>query len=112
MVVEIIEIAVTVAAVLLYTLSVQHTIPQCACWPSSLGSPPSNDAPVGVYPEVVTQDNGDRVLVVHDFAFGKYLGFLQVSFDDQGKVTSYGGNPILLDGSVIPGKMEMLKPHI
>lgn len=38
--------------------------------------------------------------MVQDYAFGKYLGFLQVEFDDNGKVTNYGGNPILLNNSI------------
>ncbi|XP_063404663.1 snake venom 5'-nucleotidase-like [Mytilus trossulus] len=64
------------------------------------GSPPSNDNPVDVYPTVVRNKNGDKVLVVQDYAFGKYLGFLQVEFDNNGKIIRYNGNPILLDNSI------------
>lgn len=42
------------------------------------GDPPSSEMPVGEYPWVVTKSNGERTLVVQDYAFGKYLGFLQV----------------------------------
>ena len=34
---------------------------------------------MGGYPAVVTRGDGTRALVVQDYAFGKYLGFLQVS---------------------------------
>ncbi|XP_064630931.1 snake venom 5'-nucleotidase-like [Lineus longissimus] len=61
------------------------------------GTSPSNDKPVGDYPTVVNQEDGAKVLVVQDYAFGKYLGFLQVVFDDSGIVESWSGNPILLD---------------
>ncbi|KAJ8314855.1 hypothetical protein KUTeg_007005 [Tegillarca granosa] len=64
------------------------------------GSAPSNEKPVGVYPTVVTQNNGAKVLVVQDYTFGKYLGFLQVTFDNQGVITNYSGNPILLDWNI------------
>ena len=68
-----------------------------------LGTPPSREKPKGEYPTVVKQDSGDKVLVVQAFAYGKYLGFLQVEFDDAGKVTSWAGQPILLDKSVKQG---------
>lgn len=64
------------------------------------GEAPSNEKPVNVYPTVITQSNGDKVLVVQDYTFAKYLGFLQVEFDNSGKMTSYSGNPILLDYTV------------
>ena len=69
-----------------------------------LGNPPSREKPKGDYPTVVKQDSGDEVLVVQAFAYGKYLGFLQVEFDDAGKVTSWTGQPILLDNSVEQGE--------
>ena len=68
------------------------------------GDPPSNDEPHGEYPTVVTQDSGDEVLVVTAYAYGKYLGFLKLQFDDDGKITSWAGQPILLDSSVPQGK--------
>ncbi|XP_052089226.1 5'-nucleotidase-like [Mytilus californianus] len=64
------------------------------------GTPPSNDNAVDVYPTVVINNNGDEVLVVQDYAFAKYLGFLQVEFDNNGKIIRYNGNPILLDNSI------------
>lgn len=64
------------------------------------GDAPSNEAPVAAYPTVITQMSGDTVLVVQDYAYGKYLGALNVTFDDQGQITRYGGNPVLLDHNV------------
>ena len=68
------------------------------------GEAPSNEKPVNVYPTVITQSNGEKVLVVQDYTFAKYLGVLQVEFDDSGKITSHSGNPILLDYMVQKGK--------
>uniref|UniRef100_G3MQ78 5'-Nucleotidase C-terminal domain-containing protein n=1 Tax=Amblyomma maculatum TaxID=34609 RepID=G3MQ78_AMBMU len=53
----------------------------------------------GDYPTVVNR-SGSVGLVVQDYWFGKYLGFLQVSFDKDGNVTNWTGNPILLNSSV------------
>ncbi|KAK3789429.1 hypothetical protein RRG08_010622 [Elysia crispata] len=65
------------------------------------GDAPSNEDPLGDYPFVTqTSATGETVLVVQDYAFGKYLGSLHVTFDNDGKVTNYHGNPILLDASV------------
>lgn len=63
------------------------------------GTPPSNDVPEGEYPTVVKHEDGTQTLIVQDFWAGKYLGFLNVTFDDNGVVTSYNGDPILLDNS-------------
>ena len=64
---------------------------------------PSKDKPDGDYSTVVKQDSGDEVLVVQAFAYGKYFGFLQLEFDDTGKVPSWAGQAILFDKSVVQG---------
>jgi len=51
-----------------------------------------NDRAVGPYPTMV----GDTA-VVQAYAYGKYLGSLNVVFDDDGVVTSASGEPRLLD---------------
>ncbi|XP_062596336.1 snake venom 5'-nucleotidase-like, partial [Saccostrea cucullata] len=61
------------------------------------GPPPSTEIPSGEYPHVVHKPGGERTLVVQDYAFGKYLGFLRVEFDNNGKIMSYRGHPLLLD---------------
>lgn len=42
------------------------------------GSPPAKEIPEGNYPTVVTRSNGQQVPVVQAYAFGKYLGKLDV----------------------------------
>lgn len=54
----------------------------------------------GPYPVVINSPNGDPVLIVSDFTWGKYLGRLDVTFDTNGIAVSWEGNPILLDASV------------
>ncbi|XP_070569172.1 snake venom 5'-nucleotidase-like [Ptychodera flava] len=65
------------------------------------GDPPSIEDPIGEYPLVVnpSHDPSLTVLVAQSYAYGKYLGELQVVFDDDGDVIGYDGNPILLDNS-------------
>ncbi|KAH7962241.1 hypothetical protein HPB52_014981 [Rhipicephalus sanguineus] len=61
---------------------------------------PKENTPEGDYPTVVNRSDGSIGLVVQDYWFGKFLGFLQVSFDNNGKVTKWTGNPVLLNSSV------------
>ncbi|XP_067674620.1 snake venom 5'-nucleotidase-like [Haliotis asinina] len=77
------------------------------------GDHPSNEEPVGEYPHVVTQSGGAKVLVVQDYAYGKYLGALEVTFDPEGVITSWGGNPILLDNKTAQDEstLEMMRPY-
>ncbi|KAJ3606694.1 hypothetical protein NHX12_026213 [Muraenolepis orangiensis] len=51
-------------------------------------------------PSVLGSDEGRQVPVVQAYAFGKYLGYLKVTFDGAGDVVKASGNPILLDSSV------------
>ena len=55
----------------------------------------TNDRAVGPYPTVV---NG--VQIIQAYAYGKYLGELNLVFDDAGNVISAEGEPILIDSSV------------
>lgn len=64
------------------------------------GTPPSKETPAGNYPFIVTSDDGRKVPVVQAYAFGKYLGYLKVEFDNKGNVVSSHGNPILLNSSI------------
>ncbi|KAJ8023885.1 5'-nucleotidase [Holothuria leucospilota] len=66
------------------------------------GTPPTDDVVIGPYPTIIIPENSpeDQVLVVQDFTFAKFLGFLQVTFDESGKIISHNGNPILLDETV------------
>ncbi|XP_007526197.1 5'-nucleotidase isoform X2 [Erinaceus europaeus] len=64
------------------------------------GPRPSKEVPVGDYPFIVTSDDGRKVPVVQAYAFGKYLGYLKVEFDEKGNVITSHGNPILLNSSI------------
>ncbi|XP_051471856.1 5'-nucleotidase isoform X2 [Apus apus] len=64
------------------------------------GTPPSTEVPAGPYPFMVDSDDGRKVPVVQAYAYGKYLGYLNVTFDKKGNVVEAVGNPILLDSSV------------
>ncbi|XP_037098402.1 5'-nucleotidase [Syngnathus acus] len=64
------------------------------------GPAPSTEVPAGPYPFMVRSDDGRDVPVVQAYAFGKYLGYLKVTFDQTGNVVQAVGNPILLDSSI------------
>ncbi|KAH8041020.1 hypothetical protein HPB51_013680 [Rhipicephalus microplus] len=74
--------------------------------------PPEN-VPVGPYPTTVKMRDGTTGLVVQAFWFGKYLGFLRVTFDDKGRVKSWSGNPILINSSIPedPYILSVIEPH-
>ncbi|XP_072042366.1 5'-nucleotidase-like [Amphiura filiformis] len=54
------------------------------------------------YPIVITpnDDPNGKVLIVHGYHTAKYLGRLDVTFDEEGKVEDFNGGPILLDKDV------------
>ena len=60
--------------------------------------------PEADYPIVVTQPDNNKALVVTSYAFGKYLGYLEATFDADGKLTHWQGNPILINSSIESGK--------
>ncbi|KAK3522692.1 hypothetical protein QTP86_029695 [Hemibagrus guttatus] len=64
------------------------------------GPPPSNEVPAGPYPLMIQNDDGRQVPVVQAYAFGKYLGYLKVTFSNDGDVLKATGNPILLNSSI------------
>ena len=72
------------------------------------GEPPSIEKPVDNYPKLVRQYSGHEVLVIHNYAFGKYLGRLDLTFDDGGEVLQYHGNPILLDNNIEEGRVMFI----
>ena len=37
-------------------------------------------------------------------SFGKYVGLLNLTFDSDGKVTSFSGNPVVMDESIPEGE--------
>lgn len=56
----------------------------------------------GKYPVLVKNPDGKDVPIVTAYAYTKYVGDIEVTFDDEGNVTSAKGDPILLDASVKP----------
>ena len=49
----------------------------------------------GKYPTMVND-----TAIVQAYAYGKYLGELNVTFDDDGKITEASGQPLIMDGAV------------
>ncbi|KZM49489.1 bifunctional metallophosphatase/5'-nucleotidase [Labrenzia sp. OB1] len=56
----------------------------------------------GPYPVMVTNPDGQDVPIVQAYAYGKFLGEIDVSWDDDGNLLKAEGEPILLDASVTP----------
>ncbi|MCU0899157.1 MAG: 5'-nucleotidase/apyrase family protein [Cypionkella sp.] len=56
----------------------------------------------GPYPTWVSQESGALIPVVQAGAYSKYLGHLELTFDDSGALIYAGGNTILLDATVAP----------
>uniref|UniRef100_A0A8C9ZTL8 5'-nucleotidase n=1 Tax=Sander lucioperca TaxID=283035 RepID=A0A8C9ZTL8_SANLU len=71
------------------------------------GNHPSTEVPAGPYPFMVKSNDERNVPVVQAFAFGKYLGYLKLTFDEAGNVVKAVGNPILMDSS-IPQDQDVL----
>lgn len=60
------------------------------------------DKAAGPYPTVVKSPKGNPVLIVQDYAYGKYLGRLTVTFNQNGIPIKWSGNPILLNAKIKP----------
>ncbi|MDO5606268.1 MAG: bifunctional metallophosphatase/5'-nucleotidase [Paracoccus sp. (in: a-proteobacteria)] len=63
----------------------------------------------GAYPTMVAGVDGAEVPVVQAYAYTKYLGHLVLTFDDDGKLISAEGAPVLLDASVTPDETIMAR---
>lgn len=50
----------------------------------------------GAYPTIETNRDGDEVFVVTAYRWGEYLGYIDVTYDADGKVLAYHGAPIHL----------------
>lgn len=64
------------------------------------GNPPVGDKAEGEYPTVVKRNDGTQCLIVQDYRFGKYLGFLELQINRDGTIVAWSGNPILLHQNV------------
>ncbi|XP_071113275.1 5'-nucleotidase-like [Haliotis cracherodii] len=76
------------------------------------GTPPSIEKPVGPYPTIVTQASGAKVPVVQAYCYSKYIGHIELEFDDEGNVLTWEGKPILLDKDTPqdPETLQKLEP--
>ncbi|KAI1390490.1 Metallo-dependent phosphatase [Hypoxylon trugodes] len=50
----------------------------------------------GKYPTIETNQDGDEVFIVTAYRWGEYLGYIDVTYDPQGKILAYHGAPIHL----------------
>ena len=64
----------------------------------------TNERAVGAYPTMV-----GSTAIVQAYAYGKYLGELNVTFDDAGNITEAQGEPILIDASVAEDDMTVAR---
>jgi len=56
----------------------------------------------GAYPTWISNPEGTMVPIVQAYAYSKYLGHLEATFDDEGNLVYAEGNTMLLDASVEP----------
>ena len=66
------------------------------------GKPPSFEVPKEEYP-IVINHGSHQSLVVQAYAYGKYLGLIDIEFDKKGNIQAFEGKPILLDESMPEG---------
>ncbi|CAN9397087.1 unnamed protein product [Alternaria alternata] len=50
----------------------------------------------GKYPTIVENQDGDEVFIVTAYRWGEYVGYIDVTYDPQGKILAYNGAPIHL----------------
>ena len=80
------------------------------------GNPPSTEKPYDVYPIKITS-NSKTQLVVQAYAHAKYLGFLNVTFNEEGEIVMAEGNPILINHSApidpdVDTEKKKLQPRV
>lgn len=76
-------------------------------WPGTINknaSPPSIEEPVAPYPTIVSQPSNRKTFIVQAYAFSKYLGLLDVTFDDHGDIIDFSGQPLLMSEDISQGK--------
>jgi 2',3'-cyclic-nucleotide 2'-phosphodiesterase (5'-nucleotidase family) len=50
----------------------------------------------GKYPTIIENKDGDEVFIVTAYRWGEYVGYIDVTYDPQGKILAYHGAPIHL----------------
>ncbi len=59
----------------------------------------SNDRAEGPYPVIATAPDGKEVPIVQAYAYSKFMGELNLTFDDEGNLKGWSGDTVLLDNS-------------
>ncbi|CAG9773881.1 unnamed protein product [Ceutorhynchus assimilis] len=72
------------------------------------GNRPDSEIIEDPYPKVITQKSGKRVPVVQAFAYTKYLGVLNCTFNTNGDLIKFAGQPLLMETS-IPQEQDILE---
>ncbi|MEP5420837.1 MAG: metallophosphoesterase, partial [Roseibium sp.] len=60
----------------------------------------TSDRAQGPYPTMIDGPDGTPTAVVQAYAYGKFLGELNVTFDDNGVISEAAGEPIIVDGQI------------
>jgi len=73
---------------------------------------PSSNTIQGPYPTLLSHGEEHSTLVVQAYAFTKYLGYLRLKFDTEGRLEEWSGAPLLLDSSFRQDKQieDQIKP--
>jgi 5'-nucleotidase / UDP-sugar diphosphatase len=69
----------------------------------------TGEGEAGPYPTLVENPDGVEVPIVQAGQYGKVLGELKVTWDDEGNVISASGAPLLLDASITPDEETVAK---
>jgi len=64
------------------------------------GPKPDHEEPIGPYPTVVKKKGGKKVPVVQAYAYTKYMGHLNVVFNEKGDAIEFSGQPLLLNRTI------------
>ena len=71
---------------------------------------PSIEEPEGPYPTYVMQSGTKKIVpVLQAYAYTKYLGYMNLTFDDTGNLIKSIGKPILLSSKMLQGILFQLK---
>ncbi|KNC77495.1 hypothetical protein SARC_10046 [Sphaeroforma arctica JP610] len=78
---------------------------------SFLYGPPDSEGatedPLGPYPTVVEHADGTQSLVVQAYQYAKYMGDIDLVFDDAGQITGYSNHPIMITANAT-GEFEAI----
>ncbi|KAK3811436.1 MAG: Metallo-dependent phosphatase-like protein [Linnemannia gamsii] len=72
-----------------------------------LGNDPKDPLYGGPYPTKIKNLDGEETFIVQAYCWGRFIGNLDISFNPEGKIVLYAGNPVLVENS-IPGDPGLL----